>query len=545
MTASSPDSPEVPAPHVLVTRGVARGAVALAALAVALPVAGAVAAALTLRPDATLTIGLASGAPAALAIVIAVAAIRRQLAAPLGALAEGYARLAAGDVAWAGPDPARGDEIGALARAHAALRRLLGEHAAAAAAAHAREAALAAERARAEADRAAADRRKGEAIAAMVDEVESETDVAVSDLIELMDQMTQITAEMSHAADRLGRTTGGVTAGSREALGAMRSAASSTRELTGSMVGVADQVRDAKATSDEAVAATRAASAAIAALSNVAAEIDDITGLIAHVARQTGLLAINAGVEAARAGGEGLGFALIAREVRSLADQSSGATGRIGRLIAEVQGSTRDAVSAVDSIAKAIDRVSGASELIATAIQGQLETSRVIAGDVEGAAVAVTGVADRLEGVAAEVQGSHEMATIVENACSEAAERLRALQGNLVRIVRTSPAGADRRSHERFEIDAIGAIDIRGETTPIRIVDLSEGGAKLIGAVEADSQAFILHAPGIDMPLRARVVRRQDDAVHVMFDIPDEGRARLRALIAKAARAGAQARAAA
>ncbi|MGA2043734.1 MAG: methyl-accepting chemotaxis protein [Roseiarcus sp.] len=377
----------------------------------------------------------------------------------------------------------------------------------------------------------------------MVEQVKSETRVAVNDLIELMDQMTQITAEMSCAADRLGSTTGAVASGSREALVSMQSAAAPTKALTASMAGVVDEVRGAKATSDEAVLASRAASATIEALSRVAAEIDEITGLIAHVARQTGLLAVNAGVEAARAGSEALAFALIAREARSLAGQASRATGRIGRLIGEVQGSTQGAVAAVDAIAKAIDRVSQASASIADAIGGQVGTTRLIAAELDGTTRAVTRVTDQIEIVAADVQGAHELARIVEEACSEASERVRALQGSLVRIVRTSSVAVNRRAHERYEIDVPGAIDLGGVVTPVRIADLSKGGARLVGAVDAGAQAFVLIAPGIDLPLRSRVVRRQGEAVHVSFDIPDEGRARLRALIRRAAPAFRSARA--
>ncbi|MGD0722520.1 MAG: methyl-accepting chemotaxis protein [Roseiarcus sp.] len=541
MAASSPAASASRRPPVSAARGLTGAAGALFAIVASAPVAGALGLAIAAQRETAVILALAGALPAAIAGAIGVLIVRRAVATPLRALADGLAGLAAGEARPIDCDAARGDEIGALARAYADLRRVALEAEAAGAAARGREARIEAERARAQTEHARAEQRKARALTAMVEQVESETHVAVNDLIDLMDQMTQITAEMSGAADRLGTTTGAVASGSREALASMQSAAASTKALTASMAGVADEVRGAKATSDEAVLASRAASATIEALSRVAAEIDEITGLIAHVARQTGLLAVNAGVEAARAGSEGLGFALIAREVRSLAGQASGATGRIGRLIGEVQGSTQGAVAAVDAIAKAIDRVSQASESIANAIRGQVGTTRLIAADVDGTTRAVTKVTDQIEIVAADVQGAHELARIVEDACSEAAERVRALQSNLVRIVRTSSVAVDRRAHERHEIDALGAIDVGGEVTPIRILDLSEGGAKLTGAVDPGAQAFILIAPGIDMPLRSRVVRRQGEAVHVSFDIPDEGRARLRALISQAALAAARA----
>jgi methyl-accepting chemotaxis protein len=218
----------------------------------------------------------------------------------------------------------------------------------------------------------------------------------MNDQVAVLDQSAQtLVISSTHAA-----------ANSSEASDSASNMAASVEELSVSVNHIAQSAREAsdvstrsgelatqggqviRATTDEiriVAESVRAGADTIAHLGRESERISDIVQVIREVADQTNLLALNAAIEAARAGEQGRGFAVVADEVRKLAERTSKATGEITAMIGAIQQGARNSVDAMSQAVARVESGVGMAQQAESAI-GQITTEAgkvgVVVGDI-------------------------------------------------------------------------------------------------------------------------------------------------------------------
>lgn len=177
---------------------------------------------------------------------------------------------------------------------------------------------------------------------------------------------------------------------------------------------------------------------AIGRLAGSADQIGQVTAVIDDIADQTNLLALNAAIEAARAGEQGRGFAVVADEVRKLAERTGKATGEIGQMIKGIQGETTEAVQSMEAGIERVELGRALADNAGTSLQEIVEMSqrvmeivRTIASGSEQQSAAASDIARNME----QIQQVTEEATRGAEQSASAAEELNRQADSLQQLV--------------------------------------------------------------------------------------------------------------
>ncbi|MGE7153039.1 methyl-accepting chemotaxis protein [Methylorubrum rhodesianum] len=343
---------------------------------------------------------------------------------PMGRLVRVLERMAGGEIETDIAEARRGDEIGAVARAVEGIKALV-----------ARKAAEQAELKRVADEAATVERRR--TMIELADGFERAVGGVVgmvsSSATELQATAQQMTATATQTASQ--STT--VAAAAEEAASNVGTVAAAAEELGASVQEIGRQVGTSAGMAQLAVGEADQSAVLVHELSQAAARIGDVVNLIANIASQTNLLALNATIEAARAGEAGRGFAVVASEVKELAAQTSRATEEISGQIAQIQGATGQAVSAIGGITGRIREINAVTATIAAAVEEQGAATQEIVRNVSQAAAGAGEVTGNIAGVAQASEETGAAATQVLASASELSRQSEHLRAEVARFLST------------------------------------------------------------------------------------------------------------
>ncbi|OSQ40582.1 methyl-accepting chemotaxis protein [Thalassospira mesophila] len=338
--------------------------------------------------------------------------IGRSITRPLGEITNALTALIAGDTDAEIHHTEREDEIGALSRAFEVFR------------ANRKETdRLQIEQARVQQEHIDRAERIENLIHSFEDEVEGNLTVVNAAVTQLRGTAGDMSNQSSHTTEQATA----VAAATEQAANNVDTVASAAEELAAAIDEITLQVSRSSQIAQSGSEEADEASGLFSALGTASDKIGQVVELIKSVAEQTNLLALNATIEAARAGDAGKGFAVVAAEVKNLANQTTRATEEIAGQIGDIQGSTQNALGAIQHLAARMKELNEVAAGIAAAVQEQDAATGEIARNVAEAATGTKEVSRNVDGLRASAEDERQASGEVLHAARDLSDKSHAL----------------------------------------------------------------------------------------------------------------------
>lgn len=252
---------------------------------------------------------------------------------------------------------------------------------------------------------------------------------------------------------------------------------SAAEELTASIGEIQRRVDHSANISDQAIESARVTSASFTELLEASQQITSVVELIKEIAEQTNLLALNATIEAARAGEAGKGFAVVASEVKELATQTAKATGDISEQVEAVQRTAKEAEGSMGKINSTIGEIHEVAASIAEAVSQQQIATNEIAESVEVVATSARKVGDSVTVVSGSAEDGRDGAREVKDGADHVAGEAQVLSSEVETFLGALKSQDDEDTFQIHNVNLGATVILNGKSYEGRINQISAAAA--------------------------------------------------------------------
>jgi methyl-accepting chemotaxis protein len=357
-----------------------------------------------------------------------------------------------------------------------------------------------------------------QALQGMADKVEAVVRGSVQEVVAGTDRLRCIADEVANAAAFSGETIVNAGMAADASVEAAAHLADLAARMEATVARIADRREDVMRTAQTAVLAGDSARDAMTSLSKRLDAVLVAVGRISGIARQTNLLAINATIEAVRAGDFGSGFAVVAAEVKSLAQQTATLTREVTSIIDDTRSVGACAGARMDDMQARLADIEATARQIGEAVEEHRDATRQVGESVRQAGEASASLSDLVSklttGVGEELERSAQVFCNTKEIGDGLATLLEAFETALIRGVRTALPEVSRRARPRYPVTEeqsarLGvAVECGGTRSPATLIDISDTSASL-QADDLPEGAVSLHVHIGGRVLAARIVTRR------------------------------------